>query len=67
MPQVYSLAGTLTRGFPVIVLGILLLLVGWLTGISILYTLGVILVVVGVVLFALGTAGRPVLGRSRWW
>jgi hypothetical protein len=51
----------------VIVLGVVLLLLGWLTGISILYTLGVILLVLGVIFFALGAAGRPVGGRSYWW
>ena len=50
-----------------IVLGLVLVLVGWLTGISILYTIGVILVVVGVVLMALGASGRPIGGRSSWW
>ena len=49
-----------------IVLGLILLLVGWLTGLSILYTIGVILLVVGIVLFALGAAGRPVGGRQ-WY
>ena len=50
-----------------IVLGVVLLIVGWLTGIGILYTIGAILVVVGVVLWILGAVGRPVGGRSRWY
>jgi hypothetical protein len=50
----------------VIVLGLILLLVGWLTGISILYTIGVVLVIIGVILFALGASGRPVGGRQ-WY
>lgn len=49
-----------------IVLGLILLLVGWLTGISILYTIGVILIIVGVIFFALGASGRPVGGRQ-WY
>jgi hypothetical protein len=49
-----------------IVLGLILLLVGWLTGISILYTIGVVLVIIGVILFAFGAAGRPVGGRQ-WY
>jgi hypothetical protein len=49
-----------------IVLGLILLLVGWLTGISILYTIGVVLVIIGVILFALGASGRPVGGRQ-WY
>jgi hypothetical protein len=50
----------------VIVIGLVLLIVGWLTGISILYTIGIILVIVGVVLFALSASGRPVGGRN-WY
>jgi hypothetical protein len=50
----------------VIVLGLILLLAGWLTGISILYTIGVVLVIIGVILFALGASGRPVGGRQ-WY
>ena len=49
-----------------IVLGIILLVLGWLVGISILFTLGVILIVVGVIFELLGTAGRPVGGRRHW-
>jgi hypothetical protein len=47
-------------------LGVILLLIGWLTGISILYTVGAILLVVGLVLLLLGSVGRPVGGR-RWY
>lgn len=50
-----------------IVLGIILLLIGWLIGLPILVTLGVILVVVGIILELLGVAGRPVLGRRHYW
>ncbi|WP_245645142.1 DUF6131 family protein [Pseudonocardia acaciae] len=49
-----------------IVLGVILLVIGWLTGISILYTVGGILLVVGLVLLLLGSVGRPVAGR-RWY
>jgi hypothetical protein len=50
-----------------IVLGIVLLLVGVLAGIPILTTLGTILVIVGVVLFLLGSTGRAVGGRRHYW
>jgi hypothetical protein len=49
-----------------IVLGVILLIIGWLTGISILYTVGGILLVVGLVLLLLGSVGRGVGGR-RWY
>jgi len=50
-----------------IILGIILLIVGFLAGISILWTIGIILVVVGVVLFALGAAGHAVGGRRHYY
>ncbi|HZZ49480.1 MAG TPA: DUF6131 family protein [Pseudonocardia sp.] len=49
-----------------IVLGVILLIIGWLTGISILYTVGAILLVVGLVLLLLGSVGRGIGGR-RWY
>jgi hypothetical protein len=51
----------------VIVLGLVLLLVGWLTGLSILYTVGSIVLIVGIVFFILGNVGRPVGGRKVWF
>jgi hypothetical protein len=43
------------------------LLIGYFTSLSILYTIGAILVVVGVVLWILGAVGRPVGGRKVWF
>jgi hypothetical protein len=50
-----------------IVLGIILLLIGWLANISILVTIGVIVLVVGLVLLLLGATGRAVGGRKYWY
>ncbi|HEY3896762.1 MAG TPA: DUF6131 family protein [Pseudonocardiaceae bacterium] len=50
-----------------IVLGIILLVVGYLLPISILITLGIILIVVGVILELLGAVGRPIMGRRHYW
>ncbi len=50
-----------------IVLGVILLVLGALLDISILYTLGAILLVVGVVFWILGMVGRPVGGRARYY
>lgn len=50
-----------------IILGIILLLLGYLLGIGILTTIGIILIVVGVVLLILGNIGRPVGGRKVWF
>ncbi|WP_327250797.1 DUF6131 family protein [Streptomyces sp. NBC_01244] len=50
-----------------IALGIVLLIIGYLLGISILWTLGIILVVIGVVLWVLGSVGHAVGGRRHYW
>ncbi len=50
-----------------ILLGLILLLLGFALGISILYTLGVILLIIGVVLYVLGSTGRAVGGRQHWY
>jgi Family of unknown function (DUF6131) len=50
-----------------IVLGLVLLVVGFLLHISILWTLGIILLVVGAILAILGGTGRAVGGRAHWY
>ncbi|MCU1659149.1 MAG: hypothetical protein JWO57_3805 [Pseudonocardiales bacterium] len=50
-----------------IVLGVVLLIIGFLTKEAIIWTLGIIAVVVGAVLALLGTMGRPVGGRRYYW
>lgn len=50
-----------------IVLGIVLLVIGYLVPIHLLYVLGAILVVIGLVLMLLGGVGRPVGGRTYWF
>lgn len=50
-----------------LVAGIVLLLLGFLLGVPLLWTLGIILVVVGAVLYLLGATGRAVGGRRHYW
>lgn len=50
-----------------IVLGLILLLIGFLTGISIIWTIGIVLVVVGVILALIGASGRAIGGRRYWY
>lgn len=50
-----------------IILGIVLLIAGFLLKISILWTIGIILLVVGVVLAILGQTGRAVGGRRHYF
>ncbi len=50
-----------------IILGVVLLLIGFLAHIPILWTLGIIAVVIGAILFLLGAAGREIGGRRHYW
>ena len=50
-----------------IILGIILLIVGAVTGLSILDTIGGILLVVGIVLSVLGALGRGIGGRRTYF
>jgi hypothetical protein len=50
-----------------IVLGVILLILGLLFGLSILTYIGIILIVVGAVFWILGSTGRAVGGRARWY
>ncbi|MCP3804025.1 hypothetical protein NLX83_32620 [Allokutzneria sp. A3M-2-11 16] len=50
-----------------ITLGVILLLIGFLANISILWQIGVALLVIGLVLAVLGGAGRRVGGRAHWF
>lgn len=50
-----------------IILGIALILVGWLTGVSVLYTIGAILAVLGLVLLLLGGVGVGGVRRGGFW
>jgi hypothetical protein len=54
-------------GGSVLILGLVLLILGWITNIGILVTLGIILLVIGAVLWILGSMGRPVGGRRHYW
>lgn len=50
-----------------LVLGVILLVLGLIFGVGILQTIGIVLLVIGGVLFLLGTMGRPVGGRAHYW
>ena len=50
-----------------LIVGLILLLIGIFANISILTTIGIILLIVGAVLWILGSVGRPVGGRKYWY
>jgi uncharacterized protein DUF6131 len=50
-----------------ILLGLILLIVGFLAHIAILWTIGIIVLAVGLILLLLGSIGRGVGGRRHYW
>ncbi|MFE3942175.1 DUF6131 family protein [Streptomyces sp. NPDC059118] len=50
-----------------IIVGVILLVIGFVTGISLLWTIGIILAVIGLVLWILGGMGHAVAGRRHYW
>ena len=50
-----------------IILGIILLVLGFVLHVPVLWTIGIILLVIGAVLAVLGSAGRAVGGRNHWY
>ncbi|MGH3095300.1 MAG: DUF6131 family protein [Streptosporangiales bacterium] len=50
-----------------IILGIILLILGFVFSIWILWAIGILLVIIGVILFILGRVGHAVFGRKHYW
>ena len=50
-----------------IVLGVILLIIGFITAVKIIWILGVIAVVIGAVFAIAGFAGREIGGRRHWY
>jgi hypothetical protein len=50
-----------------LILGLVLLVIGFVAKIAILWTMGIILLIIGAVLWILGSRGRPVRGRRHYW
>lgn len=50
-----------------ILVGVILLIIGLVAGISVLWTIGMILVLIGAVLWVLGAVGHAVGGRRHYW
>jgi Family of unknown function (DUF6131) len=51
----------------VIILGVILLIIGFIANVAIIWTIGIIVVVAGAVLALLGTAGHAVGGRRHYF
>jgi hypothetical protein len=51
----------------VIIIGLVLLIIGFITGIAIVWTIGIIALVIGLGLALLGSLGHAVGGRRHYW
>ena len=47
--------------------GIILLIIGFIAKIAILWTIGIVVIVLGAILTLLGVAGREIGGRRHWY
>jgi len=50
-----------------IILGLILLLIGFLAKIAIVWTIGIVVLLVGLLFLLLGAVGRGVGGRRHYW
>ncbi|MFD9543954.1 DUF6131 family protein [Streptomyces sp. NPDC060022] len=50
-----------------IIIGAILLILGLVTGLGVLWTIGIILLVIGLALWLLGSVGHAVGGRKHYW
>ena len=50
-----------------IAIGIILLIIGFVTNIAIVWTIGIIVVVLGLIALLLGTTGPAIGGRRHYW
>jgi hypothetical protein len=50
-----------------IILGLLLLIIGFIASIPILWTLGIIVLIVGLILALMGSTGRAIGGRRHYY
>jgi VIT1/CCC1 family predicted Fe2+/Mn2+ transporter len=50
-----------------IILGVILLLIGFILAIPVVWTIGIVVLAVGLVLMLLGASGRAVGGRRWYW
>ena len=58
---------TVARSSPLIILGVILLIIGFIAKIAIVWTIGIVVVVAGLILMLLGMAGHAVGGRRHYY
>lgn len=50
-----------------IICGLILLLIGFVTGITVLWTIGILVLIIGLVLWLLGAMGHAIGGRRHYY
>lgn len=50
-----------------VILGVILLIIGFIADVPILWSIGIALVVIGLVLVLLGRLGKKIGGRAHWF
>jgi hypothetical protein len=50
-----------------IILGLILLIIGFVAKIAILWTIGIVVLAIGLIMVLLGAIGRGVAGRRHYW
>jgi len=50
-----------------IILGLILLIIGFIAKIAILWTIGIVVLILGLILLLLGSIGRGIGGRRHYW
>jgi hypothetical protein len=55
------------KDYHMIILGLICLIIGFLIGVPVLWSIGVILVIAGAILWLLGSSGREIGGRRHYY
>jgi membrane-bound ClpP family serine protease len=67
LPRHDQTAATTCQELSLIILGVILLIIGFVAKIAILWTIGIVVVVIGAILALLGMAGHAVGGRRHYF
>lgn len=63
----YADSTTTDGGTPMIVLGIIVAVLGLLLNVPVLWTIGLVLLVIGIALWIAGAMGHEIAGRRHYW
>jgi hypothetical protein len=63
----WSACGASGKGANVIILGVILLIIGFIAKVPLIWTLGIIAVVIGAILALIGAVGNGVGGRRHYY